>query len=775
MSVKSPTTPSRPPDVAPVSRRGILGAIGAIGATTVAGGVIGRRYPRAPVPIAADITGRALAKPYVPGAEHYGSAEERWIATSCAQCPAGCGIRVRVVAGRAVRIEGNPDNPLNRGGVGPRGLSSLQGLYDPDRIPGPLVREGGKLVPIVWERAQAMLVERLDALRKRGAPQELLVITGRERGFMHELLARFCKTFGSPNFVDGRPSRTSVLAQAAEATVGTFEVPSYDWSNVRHVLSIESGFLEGSCQAVYFSRVAADLRRGDVGRRATLVHASPMFDLTVHNADEWLRIRPGTGGALALGICHVLLRDKLYDEGFAVGKAKGFEEFTKWVLAEFTPEKTAERVGLEAERIVEVARQLATRRPSFVVTDERALAYTNGWETALAVLALNGLLGALGRQVRIEPAPPYAKWPEPELDDVARAGLAKPRLDRAGTPEFPRARCVHETIPEAIAGAGVVLLDNANPVWARAQPDRWRKALASVPFVVSFSPFRDESVESVAHLVLPDHTFLERWEDAGAAPGVGVPVVGVRRPVVAPLLDTRATGDVILDAAHALGDSMRAAFPWDTFRHAIEPRLRGLYEARRGSFVETSERTFLRRLFDVGVWVDAAPRYDETAVAEVRATWADPQWEGDPSAFPLALIPYRPIGYAPGGGMNLPWLRSLRGRPEAPAAATYVSFHPGDAPGLKEGDPVEVTSPFGTIACAARPDERMQPGCAAIPLDGGHEAFGRFAIGRGANVRRILRPGPAPTTGADLLGSTRVRIARASAPLPNPRTVGGIP
>src|SRR5262249_53399855 len=94
-----------------------------------------------------DPTRRALDKPLVPGADRYATGGERWVNTSCAQCPAGCGVRVRVVEGRAVRIEGNPANPLNQGGIGPRGLAALQGLYDADRLPGPLVREGGQLRP----------------------------------------------------------------------------------------------------------------------------------------------------------------------------------------------------------------------------------------------------------------------------------------------------------------------------------------------------------------------------------------------------------------------------------------------------------------------------------------------------------------------------------------------------------------------------------------------------------------------------------------------------
>lgn len=710
----------------------------------------------------------ALEKPYVPGAERYGTFEERWINTSCGQCPAGCGIRVRVVEGRAVRIEGNAKNPINRGGIGPRGLASLQALYDPDRIRTPLVRKDGRLVPIGWREAERLIVSKLAALRSRGEPEKLLVMSGKQRGFGLELWARFCKAYGSPNLVDGRPSRTAVLTQAMGATLGHEEIPAFDWVGAQYVISFEAGLLEDSCQAVYFVRAAGEIRRGRTGHRAKLVHAGPSFDLSAHNADEWVQIHPGTGGMLALGICHVLARDNLYDGQF-VSRSTGFEAFQQ-SLERFTPDSVAAATGTTPEVIVKIARELGENAgKSFAFMDERTLAFANGWETAVAVLNLNAMLGAPQRATAgllLEPRPPYADWPEVELDGTAREGLAHPRLDLAGTPRYELARSIHETLPDAISRdpPSVLLLHYANPAYARVQPKRWRDALKKIPFIVSFSPYMDESVSEVAHLVLPDNTALERWDDAGSAPGVGLPVAGVRRPAVEPLFDTRPTGDVIISVAQALGDTVAAAFPWRSFRGAMEERLMGLFAARRGSIVEPTERAFLTRLYDEGFWVDdQEPPAPLPVQFQFKVEHPEmPEWSGDPREFPLKLIVFRPLGYAEGSGANQPWLRFLRARPDSTYWSTPATLHPDTAPeGLEDGAHLEVTSEWGTIRVPARFDESMMRGYVAIPEGGGHTAWGRWAKGYGANPMHLLKPGPARHSGAGMLCNTRVRLRAA--------------
>jgi anaerobic selenocysteine-containing dehydrogenase len=742
-----------------IGRRDALGALGLAGAVVV-GGAAATHLAVGGSPSHGVATSRALDKPYVPGAEHFASREERFVTTSCGQCPAGCGVRVRVVEGRAVRIEGDPANPINRGVVGPRGLASLQTLYDADRIPGPLVRQNGRLVPIAWDAALALLADTLAEQRRR-APQGVLVMTGTERGFGHDLLARFTQAFGTPNFVDGGPAHSSTFAQAMLSMAGTFEAPVCNVPRAGYVLSLGAGMLEDSCHVVCLTRATADSRSRPDGRRPALVHASSTFDLTAQTADDWIRISPGSSAAIALGIAHVLVRDSTYDVQ-AVDHVVGFDEFVHWVVEGFPPARAADIAGVRPEVIERLARDLVSRKPSFVYADERTFAFSNGWETALAVLAVNTLLGAVGPLVRWQPEPPYARWTDVETDDVARAGLATARLDRAGSSEYPLARSVHETLPGAILSSapGVALLHHANPVYSRQQPERWQKALAAIPFVVSFSPFRDETVESVAHLVLPDHTFLERWDDAGAAPA-NVMVASVRRPVVAPLLDTRATGDVILDLARRLGGSIAQSMPWHTSREALDARLRGLFDARRGSIVEGTDEAFLRRLYQAGFWTDADAPEPATPCVTLRTEYADAVWQGDEARYPLKLLAYRPGGYAEGSGANLPWLRQMRPRPDAPrTAGTLVSIHPDDVPDLQTGDTIEVESPFGTVTATARVEPRMVRGCAAIPMGGGHGAFGRWARGRGANVLALVAPGAAPRSGADAVCTTRVRVTR---------------
>lgn len=715
-----------------LSRRGALGVLGA-GAAAAAG------CRRGWTPPASDPTARAIAKPDVPGADLYSTGEERWFVSSCGQCPAACGIRVRVVEGRAVRIEGHPDNPLNRGGIGPRGLAALQGLYDPDRITGPLARRGGVLVPIGWDEALAELAAALTALRARGEPERLLVWCGQERGVVHDLLVRLARAYGTPNFIDGRAGRSGVLARAMALTAGVAEVPVYGWEQAGCVLSLEAGLVEDSCQSVYFTRMAAHRKRD---RGARLIHLGPMLDLCAYNADEWIRVHPGTSGAVALGIARLLL-----DAGsLPADRVDGAGPFRDFV-AGFTPDRVAALSGITPRALERLATALWDERPAFAVVDERSVACSNGLDTALAAMALNAVLGAFwSNGVTAAPAVPLRDWPEIDLDELARAGLAHPRLD--GAERFPGAGSVHEALPEAIAAhpPAIALLHHANPLHARQQPARWRRAFRAIPKVVSFSPYRDETVDEVADLVLPDHTFLERWEIAVPAPALDRAILGVRVPVIAPVHDTRATGDVLLDITARLGGAVADALPWRSFRAASEERLDVTVDRYRD-----------------GYWSPGAPPAAPPLRVALHARYAEPTWYGDPAVYPLRLIAYRPLGYAEGSGANLPWLRTLRPRPGARPWMFAARVHPDSAPGRADDEMVTIESEWGRIRAPLQLDESVDPGCIAVPMGAGHTAFGRYAKGFGANVLELVRPGPAPDTGADLLCATRVRIAKGRA------------
>ena len=276
---------------------------------------------------------------------------------------------------------------------------------------------------------------------------------------------------------------------------------------------------------------------------------------------------------------------------------------------------------------------------------------------------------------------------------------------------------------------------------------------------MSFSPFSDETVEQLAHVVLPDHTYLERYEDASAAPGLTRAVIGVRKPVVTPLHDTRATGDVILDIASRLGKSVAASMPWSSFRDAIDARFLGLHDANRGSVRASSERDFLAKLYEAAVWSDSAAPPPKSVKFNLPTTWQQPDWRGDESAYPLRLVLYRALGHSDGSGANQAWLHQLRTRPGARPWEHVALIHPSSAGGLVDGAVVTIASEWGQVEMPIQFERRMVPGCVAISLGRGHTAYGRFAKGVGVNALVLAAPGPAPITGASVLCGTRVRLS----------------
>lgn len=748
-----------------LTRRGLLFGIGAAGAGTAA---VAAGCKPGWSPPEDDPTGKALAKPHVPGADSFATGEERYAMTSCGQCPSGCGLRVRVVEGRAVRIEGNPANPLNRSGVGPRGMASLQALYDPDRLTGPMIRKGGELVSTTWDEALATVADRLTAVRAAGS-HRLLVMSGRERAMMNDLLSRFCAAYGAPTFVDGRPGHSANLARAMGLSLGVPEVPAYDWREARFVLSLEAGLFEDSCQSVYMARVLADTRHHNGDARATIVHVSPRYDLAAHNADEWIRVRPGTSGAFALALCNYALESEVVADLAAVERSDGFDAFRQ-LAEEWPAARAAEVTGASESDIARVAAQMWNSRPAFALVDDRSLEFSNGVDTGRVTLALNALLGAVespGAGVRLPVDVPLAAWPEPTVDEVAKTGAARPRYDGAGVGDYAGASSVHETLVgalEADGGPEVAMLYYANPLYARQQPARWRAALERIPTIVSFSPYMDDTTAELAHVVLPDHTYLERYEDAAAAPAIPRGIVGVRQPVIAPLHDTRATGDVVIDLAQRLGGSVGASFPWGSFREAVEHRLLGLHAARRGSVRGDSPREFIEALYREGVWTEAGEAAPRPAPMAFPPSWARPVWSGG-DGYPLRLMIVRPLGYAVGSGANQSWLQHLRPHLGARAWRRPITMHPSAAPaGVSDGDRITVESEYGRAEGHVHLDPRLEPSTVLMQMGGGHEHFGRTAkrVG-GANPMVLAAPGAVPDSGANILNGTRVRIRKGGA------------
>jgi anaerobic selenocysteine-containing dehydrogenase len=755
--------------------------------------------------------------------------QEQWLPTVCGQCPAGCGIMVRVVEGRAVKIDGLPAHPSNRGKTCPKGQNGLQVLYDPDRIQGPMKRAGerggGDWQAISWDEAIAEVASRLSDLRAAGEPHTSVVLAGRVQGQMEGLLRRFCEAYGTPNYVDHDSISMASTKLAHRYSVGHHALFGYDWENTNYLLSFGVAFLEAYQPTVRNLLLHGFMRRGRPQQRTRIVQVDTRFSITAAKSDEWVPILPGTDGALALGMAYVIISEDLYDHEFVTNHSFGFDDWTDdagvthlgWkslVVRDYGPGQVEALTGVPADTIARLAREFATTPPAVAIANRSVSMQSNGLFNQMAVEALNALVGSFDRAggAMIQRQASYLPWPEVRLDATAEGGLNQPRIDHAGSDRFPLAEAVYQQLPESIANddpypVNALFLYYTNPLFASPEVEPVREALKKVPFIVSFSPFMDDSAQ-YADLIMPDHVYLERLQDVEMVPSTGYPVVGLRQPVVAPLFDTRNTGDVLVQVAKKLGGAVALAFPWDSFEEVLQYRVNGLWRSEQGDIIATQYQFFWEEFRRQSYWSDPPYRFGEWSrvfrtpsgryefyaqglrneLAEaaggedridsllermdVQARgdeaflphFESPHFVGDPAEYPFFLNTYKLMTHAEGRGANQPHLQEILCTYLNQAWDSWVEINPQVAGhlGIADGDDVWVESPTGErVRVKAVLFEGARPEVVNIPFELGHEGYGRWATGRGVNPNRLVVNDTSPLTGSLNPFATRVKIYKA--------------
>jgi anaerobic selenocysteine-containing dehydrogenase len=772
--------------------------------------------------------GKAFAEPFFEPALQEEAYTEQWIPTICLMCPGGCGILVRTINGRAVKVEGNPLHPVNTGKVCPKANASLQVLYDPDRIQGPMRQMGergkGEWRPISWDEAITLIVERLTTIRDNFGPPSLAFLSGRAHGQMVGLIDRFMDAFGSPNHI--RHDSLSVDGEriANELTFGHRDQLAYDWEKCNYVLSFGCAFLEASRPTVRQIRAFGAMRRDRPNRRAKFVQIDTRFSITAAKADEWISIQPGTDGALALGIANVILAEELYDADFVRKHTFGFEDWTDldgnahegfraFVLRNYHPTQVATITGVDADTIIRLAREFATTQPGIATGGRGVSIHTNGVFNWMAIQALNALVGSIEIPggIKVHNHPPFAAWPKLPGDPVAERGRALPRIDGAGTIEHPLATSVYQNLADRILNKepyplSALILYYTNPLFSAPDVGRFYEAFREIPFILSFSPFLDDS-SKFADLILPDHTFLERLQDEEIEPSLGYSVVGLRQPVVNPLLDTRDTGDVLIQIAQKMGGAMRDAFPWENFSQVVQYRLSGLWASERGSIRATEFSHFWHELTSQSVWHDApysfgqwgrvfnTPSgkfefYSQTLRSRLNKLNAEgsldnllqdlgisargdeafmPHYEaprqiGELYEYPFTLNTYKLMAHAEGRGANSPWLQEKIGLHIKRQWKMWVEINPEIAAQLSivDGDWVWVESPNQQrIKLQAALYAGTRPDTVNIPFEQGHRAYGRWAEGRGENPNWLVSNENETLSGIAAWSATRVKVYKA--------------
>jgi anaerobic selenocysteine-containing dehydrogenase len=638
--------------------------------------------------------------------------------------------------GRAKKVEGNPDYPMNGSKHHIRSETLLQAVYHPDRIKSPMVRiaKGGPYRPISWPEA----LDRLQKLLEDADSASVVLATGPIRGRLADVVKGFADGYGAKAI--GLEAMDEIILRAAIKNVyGQDALPDFDIARADYILSFGADFLGTWIDPTHFMRGYGEFRQGDGRERGHLTHIDSRFSVTAAAADTWLSINPGSEGLLAMAMIQTMIRRGLGDRR-AHGALTGGDAGR---LSLFQPSAVAVRVGLSASVIEQLAVDFASGHGrSLAIGGGSAGAHTNGVFNLTAIYALNYLVGSVNVPGGV----------------ILNPSAGKSQILGASLREWKA------TLDDMRAGnISVLMVRDANIAYSLPGELKAADALKNVDTIVSFSSFVDETT-AMADLILPGHTPLEEWGTDTPMLGPGYTTVAFQQPVINRFRDTLAFGDVLLRTANSLGTG--ATIPWGSMREAVRDVARDLHGTKRGSVVQPTFEEFWKRSLERGGWWDQGDTVDDAPTPPVLSRTAPQNGvAGGPNQYPLYLVPFE--GHAIGTGQyaHLPWAQAVPDPLTTVAWATWVELNPNTARelNLEQDDVVTLEASTGAfIRVPVFVNPATPPRVAAVPMGQGHTQFSTYASGRGANVLDVIAPLEEEETGALAWAGTRVRLTKTN-------------
>ena len=689
------------------------------------------------------------------------------VPTFCEICFWKCGVLAHVKDGTVTKIVGNPAHPLSRGRLCPRGTGGTGLLYDPDRLRRPMIRRGERgeqrFEEVSWEVALDHVAAKMTALKDTYGPEALALFNhGYGASFFKTLLAAYgSPSVGAPSYAQCRGSRDVAFQLTFGAPVGS---PEYlDIENTR-VLTLIGSHLGENMHNTQVQDLARMIERG-----GELVVVDPRYSTAAGKARYWLPIKPGTDIALLLAWAHVIVKEGLYDHDFVSQNTVGFEALAAH-LADKTPEWAWARTSLAPERIVETARFIAGAGRSSLVHPGRHAAWTGeDTQRGRAIAILNALLGSWGHaggfflpaKMKVPAvATPAAPTPARAAPDTAK-GEVFPFMDE-GLAHGLRDASIPGTAAFDIKGWFVY---GTNLLQSLPNPKRTIEALQKLDFIVAIDVL-PTAITGWADVILPECTYLERWDDLAVTPW-REPFVAVRQQVVPPMYDSRPGWWIAKELARRLG--LDAYFPWESAETMVRQRLEaGRYDV--AAVLATGVAGGTRAA--VTVEEGATPTFGTPSgkvelYSQQMADAGLPPLPDYTEPEPLAPDHFHLLfGRAPthtfGRTTNNRMLSEIYGENEL-----WVNAQMAMEQGWKAGDPVVLVNQDGERCAPIRvkPTQRIRPDCVYMVHGYGHTNPNlRYANGRGADDTQLVsRVRIDPAMGGTGMNVNVVRIERAEA------------
>jgi anaerobic selenocysteine-containing dehydrogenase len=481
---------------------------------------------------------------------------------------------VQVEDGRAVRVQGDPAHPVTQGFLCAKVNRYVERSYHEDRLLTPMRRVGakgeGRFEPTTWEEASAEIAARLlDVIDRFGGEAVLPYSYAGTMGLVQgsSMDRRLFHRIGASLL-----ARTICAAAGTEGwkhTYGERMGPTPEEVELARLIILWGTNTLTSNPHLWPALQSAR----DAGAR--LIAIDPIRTRTAARCDLHIPIRPGTDGALALGMMHVILREELEDREYLERHTSGWEQLGP-ATEQWTPEWTAAETGIAAELIESLAVEYASTRPSFIRLNYGMQRHAGGGMAVRTVALLPAVTGAwrdVGGGATLSTSGAF------RFDTAA---LERPDWIPPGTRTVNMIR-LGEALTEPDAGVGgppvkALVVYNSNPAAVAPDLRRVREGLRREDlFTVVLEHFRTDTAD-YADWLLPATTQLEHWDVHGS---YGHLYVTLNRPAIEPLGESLPNSEIFrrLAAAMGLSDPEFSDTDLDLIRQALgsgDPRLEGI-------------------------------------------------------------------------------------------------------------------------------------------------------------------------------------------------------
>ena len=621
--------------------------------------------------------------------------EPTWYASTCRECPAGCGVLAKNREGRVIKVEGNPLHPVNQGNLCIRGQAAVQALYNPDRIMKPRLKNKNGWQEITFDEAFQLLSRQMAQASAKG-PNRIGMLSEAAGDALLGLFDAVLNRSGSSGTLVFEPYAYESLKFAHTLAIGQPVLPSYRMEEADVLVAFGADFLETWLSPVEYARKFKAMHAISKGGKGHFLHISSYQSLTAANADKWLACRPGSEIAVLL----MLVRQVM-----ATRRGQRFSSTFRAVLGNLTqtyePQTVSQLTDIPSDDLEKLSQRLLGARRPLILGSGSTCHGPSDVAVDVASILLNIIL---------DPALPLFDFDQRHRVEIAASrSVIMDFWDRVGK-----------------GSLDVLLLNNVNPLYTLPAANPAAQALERENlFVVAFSSFMDETA-AASDLIFPVRQPLESWDIYESKQAMKATL----QPAAGKLTDAPNLGDVFLEllppeeriADDYLGYLIRRTTQEN--RIATEQEWNLMLESG-GQFATDGKVS------------QPVVQMDEKFVSKLAAAVAKcATVENDASTLYLAPS----IRYFDGRGANRPWLSEIPDTVTMTAWQTLAWVHPTTmrSKGWSQGDMVLLETAHGKLRVMVYSYDGLHPNAMVIPIGQGHTAYGRYARNQGVNPVQLL-------------------------------------